>query len=88
MTDLVCFLEEPSAKEMLQAVLPKFLPPEIHTFFFIFEGKQDLEKQLVKKMSGWQKPDSFFLVLRDQDSGDCIQIKNQLITKATAAKQK
>jgi len=80
MKTLVCLLEEPSAKEMLQAVLPKILP-DIHVKYLVHEGKQDLEKQLERRLRAWQVPDSVFLILRDQDSGNCISIKNDLAEK-------
>jgi hypothetical protein len=44
MSHLVFFLEEPSAREMLQGILPNILSDEISTQFVVFEGKQDLEK--------------------------------------------
>lgn len=78
MKNLVCFLEEPSAKEMLKGVLPRFLPDDIEYTYVVFEGKQDLEKQLVRKLKGWLKPDSVFLVMRDQDSADCMVVKERL----------
>ena len=85
MTHLVFFLEEPSAKEMLQGMLPKILPEQITTQYVVFEGKQDLEKRLSKKLSAWRSPDTLFVVMRDQDSGNCIAIKETLIDKCTKA---
>lgn len=81
MLNLVCLLEEPSAKEMLKAVLPKILPESVAIRYMVFEGKQDLEKRLEARLRGWQTPDSCFLILRDQDSGDCIKIKKNLLVK-------
>lgn len=80
---LVFFLEEPSAKEMLQGILPVIA--EGHEWqFVVFEGKQDLERQLGRKLRGWQYTENIrFIVLRDQDSGDCYQIKANL--QATCA---
>ena len=78
---LVFFLEEPSAKEMLEGLLPRILNPDIDVKYIIFEGKQDLEKRIEKKLLHWQLPNSYFLVLRDKDSGDCHIIKNELLTK-------
>ena len=78
MKNLVCFLEEPSAKEMLKGVLPRLLPDDIEYTFIVFDGKQDLEKQLTKKLKKWVKPDSVFLVVRDQDSADCRVVKEHL----------
>ncbi|MGX9726022.1 MAG: DUF4276 family protein [Candidatus Electronema sp. VV] len=87
MTTLVFCLEEPSAKEMLQGILPKMLPEHIAPRFIVFEGKQDLEKQLVRKMKLWNKPDSRFIVMRDQDAGDgdCRKIKDNLLKKCHEA---
>jgi hypothetical protein len=79
MTTLAFFLEEPSAKEMLIQLLPRFLPPDIVPKFVVFKGKQDLEKQLVKKLRGWCVPDTKFVVMRDQDAADCLAIKARLI---------
>lgn len=78
MKTIVFFLEEPSAREMLKGVLPRILPEDILLRFIVFQGKQDLEKNLKKKLRGWLLPDSVFVVLRDQDSGDCKAIKTKL----------
>jgi len=75
---LVFFLEEPSAQDFLQAILPRMLPAHITPHFLVFEGKQDLEKRLVTRMKCWLRPHSQFVVMRDQDSGDCNVIKERL----------
>lgn len=75
---LVFLLEELSAKEMLLGVLDRVLPPTITPEFMVFSGKQDLEKCLVRRMRGWQKPGSAFVILRDQDAGECAAIKQKL----------
>lgn len=85
MTSLVFFLEEPSAREMLKGLLPKFVPSNITVQYVVFEGKQDLEKRLPMKLKAWQKPESLFVILRDQDSGDCLNIKSNLLEKAVSA---
>ena len=85
MTTLVFFLEEPSAKALLEGLLPRLLPEQVTTRYVIFEGKQDLEKQLEGKLRGWRLPNSRFVVLRDQDSGDCEAIKRELRAKCTSA---
>ena len=78
MKNLVFLLEEPSAKDLLQGLMPRLLPdgPEIH--YLVFEGKQDLEKQLVRKLRGWSRPESAFVVLLDQDAADCKVVKDRL----------
>ncbi|MEQ1804334.1 MAG: DUF4276 family protein [Burkholderiaceae bacterium] len=79
MKELVFLLEEESAKAMLQELLPRFLDPGVHPRLIAFEGKQDLEKQIVKRMRGYANPNARFIVLRDQDSApDCRKIKAKL----------
>lgn len=85
MKTLVCLLEEPSAREMLRSVLPRILPVDVDVKFIIFEGKQDLERQMERRLRYWQVPDSLFLVMRDQDSGDCRKIKTNLEKKVVAS---
>jgi hypothetical protein len=78
MKHLVFLLEEPSAKEMLDGLLPRLLPG-VNYRCIVFEGKQDLEKNLVKKIRAYRVPNSQFIVLRDQDAGDCYTIKQKLV---------
>lgn len=52
--------------------------PDVAVHYVVFQGKSDLEKQLVRKLRLWQRPDSVFVVMRDQDSGDCQNIKMRL----------
>lgn len=87
MKTIVFFLEEPSVKEMLAGVLPRILPENIQIRYFVFQGKQDLEKNLKKKLRGWRMPDSVFVVMRDQDSGDCKAIKARLVDLCREAGQ-
>lgn len=49
MKELVFLLEEASAKALLSTLLPRLLNAEIKFRLIPFEGKQDLEKQLVKR---------------------------------------
>lgn len=79
MKTIVFFLEEPSAKEMLAGVLPRMLPKNIQIRYVVFQGKQDLEKNLKLKLRGWRVPNCSFIIMRDQDSGDCKTIKSKLI---------
>ncbi len=78
MKTIVFLLEEPSAQDALQGFLPAILPPNVTTEYLVFEGKQDLERLLVRRIRGWLKPNSAFVVLRDQDNGDCRVIKEKL----------
>jgi len=85
MTHLVFFLEEPSAKAMLQGFLPAFVPETVELKFVVFEGKQDLEKRLPIRLRAWLRDDAKFVVLRDKDSGDCFKIKQNLVETCVAA---
>lgn len=78
MNNLVFFLEETSAEEMLKGLLPRLLPEQFHFRCVPFEGKQDMEKQLKGKLRGRRTPNTYFVVLRDKDNGDCRQIKHNL----------
>ena len=46
---LVFFLEENSAKVMLEGLLPKLFGAETIKRYVVFEGKSDLENQIMKK---------------------------------------
>lgn len=79
MRELVFLLEEESAQAMLQGLLPRLLDPRIQPRLIYFEGKQDLEKQLARRLRGYLNPHARFLVLRDQDSApDCTIVKAKL----------
>lgn len=86
MSVLVFLLEERSAQAMLKEVLPRLgLSPEIDVRYITFEGKQDLHKQLERRLRGWLEPETRFIVLRDQDSSDCIRVKEELSLKCRNA---
>lgn len=85
MRHLVFLLEGPSEKEAIQAWLPSLLSGDVTAHFIVFEGKQDMEKRLVLRMRHWLLPDSRFLVLRDQDCGDCRTVKASLRALCNAA---
>jgi hypothetical protein len=75
---LVFMLEERSAKEMLDGLLPRLFHKPLNYRCIVFEGKQDLEKQLVRRIRGYRVPGARFIIVRDQDSGDCHLIKRRL----------
>lgn len=78
MRTFVFFLEEPSAREMLKGILPRILPDDVFICYVVFQGKQDLEKNLKLKLRAWRLPNCSFIVMCDQDSGDCKKIKEEL----------
>jgi hypothetical protein len=78
MMTLVFLLEEPSAQDALEGVLPRIIPAHVRLEYLVFEGKQDLEKRMARRIRGWLGEHSMFVVLRDQDSGNCRVIKQRL----------
>lgn len=85
MTQLVFLLEEPSARELLRGLLPRILPASVSVHYLVFEGKQDLEAQLPRKLRSWRAPDTAFVVLRDQDASDCRAVKRRLADLVAAS---
>ena len=78
MKEWVFFLEELSARAMLEGLLPRIAPQPADIRYIVFEAKQDMEKQLVRRMRSYRNTNAHFIVIRDQDSGDCQAIKTQL----------
>ena len=80
MRELVFLLEEPSARAMLESLLPRMMNKDMKFRCIPFEGKQDLEKQVLRKIRAYQNDQARFIVLRDQDSHpDCNLIKRRLL---------
>ncbi|MCG5052487.1 MAG: DUF4276 family protein [Myxococcales bacterium] len=88
MRHLVFLLEEPSARDLLEHVVPRIVPaPDVSASYLVFEGKSDLEKGMTTKMRAWRRPNSGFVVLRDQDAGDCRKVRQKLFDLAEASQQ-
>lgn len=86
MKELVFLLEEASAQAMLESLLPRILHPEIRPRYIPFEGKQDLERQMFKRLRGYLNPEARFIVLRDQDNApDCMAVKAGLVERCRQA---
>jgi len=83
---LAFLLEEQSAKEMLKGLLPRLLPPGVAVKYVVFEGKQDLKRQMTRRLRHWP-PETAFVVMCDQDSSDCRNLKTELIEKCPEAKR-
>lgn len=78
MIQLVFLVEERSMQEVLNIILPQILPQEIYFQVIPHEGKSDLQKSIPRKLKAWQNPNVFFIILHDQDSNNCIQLKQAL----------
>lgn len=79
MSTLVFLLEEESAQELLQVIVPQMVRPEVTVRYITFEGKQDLEQEIVRKLRLWRTPHTSFIILRDQDAGNCKEVKQCLL---------
>lgn len=85
-------VEEPSMERFLKGLLPGILPDgyrvDENCFIRTHEGKQDLQKEIPRKVKAYKKskPSRKIIVIHDQDSNDCRELKNKLIKLiATAA---
>ena len=78
--NLVFMLEEESAKHLLKELLPRILSEfQSVTYKFIpHQGKGDLQKSIPIKIRAWLTPNTFFIILHDQDSHDCRKLKEKL----------
>jgi len=82
MTTIHIFTEEPSAKKVLDAILPKILPDNIEFRVYPHQGKGDLEKAFNNSIPTICKiPGSKVLITCDQDSSDCIKVKQNIEEK-------
>jgi len=81
---LVFLLEERSMAALLEGLLPRLVPDHVAFKLIPHDGKTDLEKSIPRKLRAWQDPTARFIVVRDQDSADCLQVKSRLLDLCTA----
>lgn len=77
MVRLVFLLEEQSMKELLDRMLPRIFP-DLRFLCIPHEGKTDLESSIQRKLRAWHVPKDRFIIVRDNDGGDCIALKQRL----------
>lgn len=77
--------EEPSMENFLRVILPKILPSEykleLNCFIRTHEGKSHLKKSIPKKFKAYPRfglPVKV-MIIQDQDSSNCIILKEELI---------
>ena len=51
------------------------------------EGKTDLQKSIPIKLRAWKQPDVKFVIVQDQDTGDCREIKCKIVELCQNTKQ-
>ena len=64
-------------KTLLDGLLPRLFPCLVFQCV-PHEGKQDLAKSVPRKLRAWREPGVRFVVLRDNDGGDCHALKRRL----------
>ena len=64
-------------KTLLDGLLPRLFPG-LNFRCVPHEGKQDLERSVPRKLRAWREPGVRFVVLRDNDGGDCHVLKQHL----------
>ncbi len=86
MNRIVFLLEERSMKALLDCLLPRLMPG-IQFICVPHEGKQDLEKSIPRKLAAWREPDTRFVIVRDNDGGDCSLLKRRLTRLCVEARR-
>ena len=76
---IIFLLEEPSMKEVLDIILPKIIPDSVEFRTIPHSGKSDLRASIPRKLKAWRQPDTKFVIVQDQDSADCIKLKEMLL---------
>lgn len=79
--DLIFLLEEPSMDNVLNQILPRIIPDQISFICIPHQGKQDLAKSIPNKIRAFKKfsPKTQFVIVHDQDSNDCKELKSELL---------
>lgn len=77
MSRLVFPMEERSMKTLLDGLLPRLLPG-LSFICVPHEGKDDLKKSIPRKLRAWREPGVRFVIVRDNDGGDCRALKSSL----------
>jgi len=78
---VVFLLEEQSMHNALQGLLPRIFPgwqEYTHWVAVPHQGKSDLERSIPRKLKSWRAPGDRFVILRDNDGGDCMALKARL----------
>lgn len=78
---IVLLTEEQSMGECLKVVIPQLWPDSVRGVDWLvlsFQGKSDLKKSIPKKIRGWNYGNPHFIILQDNDGGDCAAIKQEL----------
>ena len=84
MSKIVFLVEESSMKALLEGLLPRLFP-DMSFQCISHNGKTHLERNIPIKLRGWREPGVRFVVIRDSDQGDCVEIKRRLVRMCAEA---
>lgn len=85
-TRIIFMVEERSMAATLRKLLPNLFPDwkeKEHWIALPHNGKSDLEKSIPHKLKTWQRPQDKFVIMRDNDGGDCVALKARLLKLAS-----
>jgi hypothetical protein len=86
---IVFMTEELSMRVTLESLIENHFPERVRAVDWLvleYEGKSDLEMNLPRKIRSWTFGDPHFVILRDADGQDCIELKRRLESLASAAR--
>ena len=78
MREIVVLTEEPSIRPVFESLERKLDLGDARLQIITHNVVSDLERSLPRKLRGWRNPDSAFLVVRDNDGGNCAARKARL----------
>jgi len=84
---IVLLTEEASMRAVLGDLIRRYFPEKrehVEWKIVVYSGKSDLEKRFPTTMRGWNWGDPTFVVIRDNDGGDCVALKQRLASLASA----
>jgi hypothetical protein len=65
-------------KTLLDQILKRILPEDADFLTIAHDGKQDLIKHIPSRLKAWLEPDARFVIVHDQDSNDCRDLKTRI----------
>ncbi len=71
-------------RDLLVGLLPRLYPNMVFEYL-VHEGKSDLDKSIPRKLRAWREPGVRFVILRDNDGGDCVRLKRRLLQSCQQA---
>ena len=74
----VIFLVEELSMQAFLEIFLRRLYPDLEFLCVPHDGKSHLDRNIVHTLRGWRVPGDRFVILRDNDGGDCYALKERL----------